>query len=1704
MIYTVLLACMLLFLTSPGRAFTGPVDTLLYRAPMHFTENAGQWDKEVRYAVLGGRTSAWLCSDGLILARPRSTHAVPVERPLTVEGAMTVETASISFIDPSASMRIVALDTARAVSHFYLHPDSTCWYEHVPNYRVIRYENVWDGIDIEYREGRPFALQQTLHLRPGADATRIGFALRGAGAGEIAEMLAETLGQAHDGGDAEIATTRTDGGMQVRVGDGFQYKDSLHLTTEFNTTLRFSDDGSDNKALDLAVGRNGAATLMGFTDSPDLPVRKAAQNQHRGLYSAFVLCFDSTGRDYVYCTYIGGNETDARIGGGYGWWSNGIGGAYGMRTSRLGIDTEGRVYGAIMTTDAAPLLASSWKAHPNPPYDGSLLPGSTGYVFSLSPKGTLAGATYIGGPGAFYPALLSVVGDVVSVVGHAYWNDVRVSNTAAMRSRSCDTCFAVAIFTFDRDLTQEVASTWLVSNLQRYSSTLITPALLSADTGSVWVALGVGAGGISGTPDRILPQRQRGPHAGIWVGEILPGGLLGRSVFIADTVLPRGDYRPHQFNITSLHVNPAGELIVSGGNMLGPRASYPPRISSGWREQTLLRNLSDGEVDLTNWILRVSTDGEFLDGLLYGTSLTGAIMEPLYRNLTCGGFTMFRSRRAGQADVRLVDPDARNRSEPWILDRYVLDFDDELRVRYTSYWSAEYLPFYRPEEVRFHVDRHGYAYMVNHLYGPRLILDPHGGPPHVPRWHNSWRIAKGIPPYNEPYNWHTYSDNYLVRFRIYTPCWQVGCGIGSIDTLRIERRRLYLEPEEFEVNFAVTNRSAEKGARILHALIEVPPGFELVNGAPTQAMSPVDLSSGMTAQCSWTLRVTDQSLIADTAVLRCRVFYVDPESGQTYPPGEELCEHDIMVVRYDEADPNLVCTLDGPDTLFWTGEGYAATPDGPEAPIRYIAAFTNLDKDTVHIESFRIAAVEHCTIAGGAVRPGVTLAPGQSHVLTIDVTPLRLRHARTIRVSIEALDRFGLDISRCATETSLPTVTDLPCTASGPVRILWNVAASASTPPAPRYTLELSNPLDTARHDIRAWLDLSSSRHLAPAPGDSLTRDPFFINPKFRRSLSWRMLLAHPPASDTHDTLYFEYESDGMVRRCMLIVEILIIDESVLCSLHGPTEMSEAEVLNREQADLYYTLSNIGTVPMNVDRIDLVVSPDAGVTALDPLSQPGGTLAANSDMDRQWRLRALALRDERTARFDATAYDEKDVSLSVCTHNLHIPGIDGLLCDITAPDSVRFIRDELRYDPDPVPVTMALRNILDSDETLIEAEIDLTAAPRFELAAGETALKALPLIPAGETAQLQWLLQPLADVDTETQDIRIRYRSTEQGGWKECMASIVIEGWPRVAVVRCTVSGHDSLHVDPAYERMIPEPFEVSYTATNTGTVTLHNCEASIVLPPEFELDRGDITQSFGDIAPGHSVTRWWTLRTTSALSGFGAYQIAWTWRSDEQGVGEGCEHAVHIVPEASSGIVFTPLHLHFEAKRNDPLPAAQYVDLWTGGGLSMPWTAQGGDWWLASDLASGDRAARLAVQPVSTALPIGWHATALTIAGQAPNLPRDIAVTYEIHGILSVQTPGGRLQPGEHLLKLGEIWPQPVPLNGEARISVNIPPGEYARITLHDALGREVATLYDGMMLEADAVLRITPSALRMQPGMYFIRMIVAGSQAVRGVVVR
>jgi hypothetical protein len=953
---------------------------------------------------------------------------------------------------------------------------------------------------------------------------------------------------------------------------------------------------------------------------------------------------------------------------------------------------------------------------------------------------------------------------------------------------------------------------------------------------------------------------------------------------------------------------------------------------------------------------------------------------------------------------------------------------------------------------------------------------------------NGWVYYSSTPGTLQVPDWYMLANPpdqgfYAADVRIPTPCWTILCDLQTIDTIRVERRRGYIKPHEFDIDYLVSNASATKEARILKSWITYPHGLDLVAGADTQSMAPTLIAPGQTATCHWRLRMTDPALLGDTARVRCRVMYVDPESGADYPAPEELCVKEILIVPYDEPDPALDCMIEGPGSLNWTGHGLTSTPGGNPGPIRYSVTITNRDVYPVEISSFHLRVGEHCRILGDSVRPGLTLAPGASRVLTVDLAVEALRFAREIHLEVEARDRFDLVIHACRKDIYVPGALDLNCTVSGTASIRWYPAGSIAIPSPATLTLRLENPLDTVRFGVRAWADLGRAPHLAVAPGDSLTRGPFGVTTTGVKNLDWRLTLDNPPVTDASDTVLFLYEHDGQMVQCMHVIAIKVIDESVLCKFTAPDSLAEAAILTRTPIDLQYRLSNIGTVPVGVDRYELVLSSGAGVTYSDPLVRTGNLIAPGADEVLDWILRPVIRRDARTVRCTVTAY-ASDTVLSVCTVEMYLSGIDGLRCALTVPDSVHFIRDSLTYTPDPVPVTFDLSNVLDTKETSIEAEIDLTNAPRFDLANGVTQQKTLALIDSHSTAGISWLLTPLKAQTAELQDILVRYRSSEQGAWKECRASIFIEAWPEITEVRCAAGGHDSLFTDQAYEDIVPRPFQVSYTATNTGTISLTGCQAVIVLPQEFLLAGSDSIQSFGDLAPNESATQWWTLTTADQLSSFGPYAINWIWRSEEQGRTTGCPDTVEIVPHASTGVEITPLHLFFEAEMGDPPPSVQTVRLWTSTGLAMPWTAQSDAWYMNVNPVTGDHAVQLSVQPNTTVLGKGMHASTLELGGVAPNLPKRIAVEYLITSLTATEPPSVPAA-----LSLGPVYPHPVQLDGEARIVFKTPIGAKTSLVVYDLLGRKRAVLFANAD-DGQAVSILKPTELGLVPGIYLLQL--------------
>ncbi|MBR9977767.1 MAG: hypothetical protein KFH87_06720, partial [Bacteroidetes bacterium] len=911
-----------LFCCSPLSAMPG--DTLVYKRPMYFTANAGQWDEEVRYAMLGDRTSSWFGDDGIILARPRQSRELPGETPHIPEDGTPMETLHIDFVNPSPAMRIVALDTTRAVSHFYLHPDSTGWYEHVRNHRGIRYENVWEGVDIEYRPGAGSSLQQSIRLQPGADASRIALRVRGAEAGEVRNMLHESLSESVE---SEVTRPGEDARISgdIVIGPGFRFKDTLHLTTEFNTAFRFTpqnrpgDDYMVTLLYDHVVSERGEVTVMGYTESASLPVRNALQGTLRGISDRFVMRFDSTGREYLYCTYIGGAGGENFHVWGYG----GHGYSHDTGFRLLDVDENDRIYAVAAMTEGAPLKSNSYRTYQ--PY-GAYTPDPVDtvhnsiYLFGLEANGILYAATYLGGPGGWYYARGLMLSDQgVHVLINNQRGKLPVTEGVLMPEKQCDNCPALHLTCLDFELSSPVYETWVIStDLGADPSNPGAPPVHTMI--SDFVAHGDGEVSLA-VSNQIARRNLKSPDdklispGTLWVGRIDAGGKqLLHSTLIPENAFPHVRKEDSRIRMRGrMHTNSHKELFISGSNRMREDWSADS-LSPVWRTQELLVS-NKPELTFVQWMLHIDEDGAFNDGLLLGTGAFYA-HYPSFWNNTCKGITMFAfdtpewlDEGAWKINTTLDPYNSVSTWDDGHPHRYIIDIDERMQVRYGSYWNAAYhIPALFTDEYRLMggtIDRHGYCYLSYHSVNPFYIRERLV-------FHNSWRLPKQVPE-----EWpsvperKSYADTYLTRFRLHTPCWLVGCGIAAVDTLRMENRRAYAEPEQFELRFAVHNHSPEKGARILHALIELPAGFELVGGTPMQAMTPETLSAGMTAECSWTLRVADATLLGDTASVRCRVFYVDPESGQTWPPGEELCEHDIHILRFDEEDPDLVCTVEG-------------------------------------------------------------------------------------------------------------------------------------------------------------------------------------------------------------------------------------------------------------------------------------------------------------------------------------------------------------------------------------------------------------------------------------------------------------------------------------------------------------------------------------------------------------------------------------------------------------------------------------------------------------------------------------------------------------------------------------------------------------------------------------------------------------------------
>jgi hypothetical protein len=309
------------------------------KLPLHFEPNLGQTSSQVKFLARGHGYSLFLTGKEAVLSLQKRGKTRRDDRQAVVK--MQIEGGNDA---PESA----GLDETESKSNYLIGNDSAKWQTDVPNYAKVKYEQVYNGIDLVYY-GNNQRLEYDFLVQPNADPNQIKLKFDGIKSAKIdrqsGDLLLETtvgtlrqhapvVYQNIDGERKEIASS-----YALANEKGQSAKDGVSVTfrlTEYDKSKELVIDpilayGSYlggtlfEEGRSIAVDAGGNAYIVGSSASRDFPTtpgtvkpvmlpREDLPNSY--WYDAFVTKVNPSGTAIVYSTYFGGrngNETGSGV-----------------------------------------------------------------------------------------------------------------------------------------------------------------------------------------------------------------------------------------------------------------------------------------------------------------------------------------------------------------------------------------------------------------------------------------------------------------------------------------------------------------------------------------------------------------------------------------------------------------------------------------------------------------------------------------------------------------------------------------------------------------------------------------------------------------------------------------------------------------------------------------------------------------------------------------------------------------------------------------------------------------------------------------------------------------------------------------------------------------------------------------------------------------------------------------------------------------------------------------------------------------------------------------------------------------------------------------------------------------------------------------------------------------------------------------------
>ena len=296
------------------------------KLPLSFVKNNGQEDQRAHFTTNYKGRRFFFSSD-----RITSVELEPIEEeipePDQLRNGVALE---LSFTNANTNLLPEGVSQQEGYHHFFKGNDSLMWQNGVPHFKELKYNSVWQGVDLEISAGDD-GLKMNWLLDSPEHVSSIRLHWEGAESLEIDEsgnlLIHHALGTLTD--LAPIAYQEIDG---VVIPVNCTYKRYNNFDIGFvlagayyseaplviDPILQYSTylGGADIQySQSIAVDDQGHAYVVGYVNSTGFPVTPGAfQTTFSGNEDAYVTKFSSNGESLVFSTYLGGSAIDRGFG----------------------------------------------------------------------------------------------------------------------------------------------------------------------------------------------------------------------------------------------------------------------------------------------------------------------------------------------------------------------------------------------------------------------------------------------------------------------------------------------------------------------------------------------------------------------------------------------------------------------------------------------------------------------------------------------------------------------------------------------------------------------------------------------------------------------------------------------------------------------------------------------------------------------------------------------------------------------------------------------------------------------------------------------------------------------------------------------------------------------------------------------------------------------------------------------------------------------------------------------------------------------------------------------------------------------------------------------------------------------------------------------------------------------------------------------